>query len=117
QTLVLRAGGVCRVKLHLGEGLPLHWEILGQDKIAEGTGKSPWLELPENLPQGIFTLRLTVLGAQPRFQEGCLIVCPRRAFQGEQSMPRRMWALAVQLYAIPSRGHRGARGFFGLPAP
>jgi 4-alpha-glucanotransferase len=116
RSVIVRGGGAAQIELSVAQRVPLHWEIFAQDKIAQGTGRSPRIELPENLPHGTLRLRVTVLGEHPRSQEASLIVCPRRAFQGHQSAPRRMWALAVQLYAVRSRRNWGHGDFSDLLA-
>src|SRR5262249_20355395 len=45
-----------------------------------------------------------------------LVVCPARAYQGEQSAPRRMWAIAVQLYGVRSARNWGHGDFTDLLA-
>src|SRR4029434_5334926 len=104
--------------LHVGgiEGQPLRWQIAGRGKIAEGEGTSPLLTLPA-LPNGVFQLRVTIAcpGGQRR-EDVCLIVCRERAYQGEQTAPTRMWALAVQLYGVRSLRNWGHGDFTDLAA-
>ena len=47
-------------------------------------------------------------------EEAPLIVAPRQAYQGDPAAPRRMWALAVQLYALRSRRNWGHGDFSDL---
>jgi 4-alpha-glucanotransferase len=104
--------------LHVGgiEGQPLRWQIIGTEKIAEGEGTSPLLMLPI-LQNGVFQLRVTIAcpGGQ-RSEDVCLIVCHDRAYQGEQTAPARMWALAVQLYGVRSLRNWGHGDFTDLAA-
>jgi 4-alpha-glucanotransferase len=94
------------------EGLALRWEVLAERKIAEGSAVSPRLALPLELPVGLFRLR--VMAADGLEEEALLVVCPRRAYQGRKSAPRRMWALAVQLYGVRSARNWGHGDFTDL---
>ena len=49
-------------------------------------------------------------------EEATLAVCPARTYQGEESAPRRMWALAVQLYGVRSARNWGHGDFTDLSA-
>ena len=71
--------------------------------------------LPQELPIGIFRLRVTIAGGHPT-EEALLIVCPHRAYQGGESAPWRMWAIAVQLYGIRSARNWGHGDFTDLLA-
>jgi 4-alpha-glucanotransferase len=116
RTVVLRWGSDNAVRIEgPAGGLALCWEILSDRTVATGSGSSPRLMLPENLPAGLFRLRVTpVPGGSP--EEAALIVCPARAYQGESSAPRRMWALAVQLYGVRSARNWGHGDFTDLLA-
>src|SRR5215469_268596 len=106
RTVVVRGHGGQPVRLAAAGGLPLRWEIASEHKIAEGEGTSPLLVLPGALQNGIFRLRVTVTDRQGSLAEdACLIVCRDRAYQGEQTAPRRMWALGVHLYGVRSLGN------------
>jgi 4-alpha-glucanotransferase len=103
--------------LAVAEGLPVRWEIFSQHKIAEGQGIAPVLALPPIPQNGIFRLRVTVASpAGPRVEHVCLVVCRDRAYQGDQTAPRRMWALAVQLYGVRSLRNWGHGDFTDLAA-
>ena len=115
RTIVIRAQHDRTVRLAAAEGLALRWEIFSEQKIAEGRGISPLLMLPQELPIGIFRLRVTIPGGHPT-EEASLIVCPHRAYQGGESAPRRMWAIAVQLYGIRSDRNWGHGDFTDLLA-
>src|SRR5215470_6481730 len=115
RVVVMRAGRDRSLRLEAPEGMALRWEIYSQHKIAEGTGVSPLLTIPRELPTGTFSLRVTTTGpATQRSEEAPLIVCPDQACQGGAAAPRRMWALAVQLYAIRSAGNWGHGDFTDL---
>src|ERR1700756_628843 len=105
------------LRLAAVEGLPLRWQIFSERKIAEGEGASPLLALPRTLQNGIFLLRVT-LGSPPGClaEDVCLVVCRDRAYQGEQTAPRRMWALGVQLYGVRSLRNWGHGDFTDLAA-
>jgi len=99
------------------EGLTLRWEIFSEHKIAEGEGTSPLLTLPRALQNGIFRLHVTVASPRGhRAEDACLVVCRDRAYQGEQTAPRRMWALGVQLYGVRSLRNWGHGDFTDLAA-
>src|SRR5262249_60873757 len=116
-TVVIRGHGNHPVRLAAADGLPLRWEIVSQQKIAEGEGTSPLLVLPGPLQNGIFQLHVTVMDRQGSLAEdACLVVCRDRAYQGEQTAPRRMWALGVQLYGGRSLGNWGHGDFTDLAA-
>jgi 4-alpha-glucanotransferase len=117
RTIVIRGHYDHRVRLVAAEGLPLRWEITSERTIADGEGISPLLTLPQGLPNGIFRLRVTVTGPAPQQSEdAALIVCPQQAYQGDDDAPRRMWALAAQLYGIRSRRNWGHGDFADLAA-
>jgi len=99
RSIVVRGRADQLLRLAAAGGLPLRWEIASEHKIAEGEGTSPLLVLPGALQNGIFRVRVTVTDRQGSLAEdACLIVCRDRAYQGEETAPRRMWALGVQLY-------------------
>ena len=111
--VLVRGNSTAETRLDAPEGLPFHWEIISDRTIAEGEGTSPSLKLPSGLPWGIY--RLCICMGQDR-EETPLIVCPERAYQGDLTAPRRMWALAVQLYGVRSRRNWGHGDFSDLAA-
>jgi 4-alpha-glucanotransferase len=117
RAVVVRDHADRSLRLAVAEGLPLRWEIFSQQKIAEGEGISPVLALPPVAQDGIFRLRVTVTSPpRPLVEDVCLIVCRDRAYQGDRAAPRRMWALAVQLYGVRSRRNWGHGDFSDLVA-
>ena len=115
RTVVVRGQADGPLQLAVPEGLPLRWEIWSEQKIAEGEGASPVLRLPQSLPHGVFRLYVRVAAPTgPLTDTACLVVCPDRAFQGGDSAPQRMWALAVQLYGVRSSGNWGHGDFSDL---
>src|SRR6188472_1355542 len=115
RTVVVRGPANRPLHLSVPEGLPLRWEIWSEQKIADGEGVSPVLHLPQGLPQGIFRLHVRVAApAGPLTDITCLAVCPDRAYQGGETAPPRMWALAVQLYGVRSSGNWGHGDFSDL---
>src|SRR5262249_43145861 len=101
RTIVVRDHLDRPLRLGTAEGLPVRWEIFLQRKIAAGEGISPVLALPPLSQNGIYLLRVTVISPTGQLvQDVCLVVCRDRAYQGDQTAPRRMWALGVQLYGI-----------------
>ena len=115
RTVVLRGQADLPLHLSVPEGLPLWWEIRSEQKIADGEGVSPVLHLPQGLPHGVFRLHVRVAApAGPLTNTACLVVCPDRAYQGGETAPQRMWALAVQLYGVRSSGNWGHGDFSDL---
>src|SRR4029079_9692343 len=115
RTVVVRGQANRRLHLRVPEGLPLRWEIWSEQKIADGEGVSPVLDLPQGLPHGIFRLYVRIAApAGPLTDITCLAVCPDRAYQGGETAPPRMWALAVQLYGVRSSGNWGHCDFSDL---
>src|SRR5262245_24840205 len=116
RTIVVRGPADQPLRVAGIEGRPLRWEVTSGRKIAEGEGVSPLLTLPV-LENGVFQLRITVKDPDGcRTEDACLIVCRHRAYQGGQTAPGRMWALAVQLYGVRSRRNWGHGDFTDLAA-
>ena len=119
RTIVVRGQRDCVVRPAAPDGVALRWEISSNQKVAEGSGISPALTLPRGLPTGISRLRVTATspsGSGDLVEEATLIVCPHHAYQGPGSAPRRMWALAVQLYGVRSARNWGHGDFTDLLA-
>ncbi|MET0631921.1 MAG: 4-alpha-glucanotransferase [Xanthobacteraceae bacterium] len=115
RTIIVRGERDRAVAVAAAEGQALRWEIAGDQTIAEGEGAAPSLTLPPGLPTGLFRLRVTAATAAGRVrEEASLVVCPDRAYQGDASAPRRMWALAVQLYSVRSARNWGHGDFTDL---
>ena len=115
RTVVIRGQADRSLHLSVPEGLPLWWEIWSEQKIADGEDVSPVLHLPQGLPHGVFRLHVRVAApAGPLTNVACLVVCPDRAYQGGETAPPRMWALAVQLYGVRSSGNWGHGDFSDL---
>ena len=90
RSIVIRGEADPALRLAVVEGLPLRWQIFSEHRIAAGEGTSPLLTLPRALQNGIFRLRVTVASpSRPLSEDACLIVCRARAYQGEQTAPRR----------------------------
>jgi len=116
RAILVRDNTAQPLRLSAAAGQPLRWEIRSAQKIAEGEGTSDLLILPL-LPNGIFQLRVTL--ARPgdeRTETACLVVCRDRAYQGGETAPGRMWALAVQLYGVRSPRNWGCGDFSDLAA-
>src|ERR1700694_872920 len=58
--VVIRGDAVVEIRLSAEEGLPFAWEILSDQKIADGHAISPSMTLHGRLPCGIFRLRVTL---------------------------------------------------------
>lgn len=116
RTIVIR-GKSRHVHLAIAAGQPFRWEVVSGRIIAEGKGVAPVLTLPQRLPTGIFRLRVMVSDlAYQQSEDACIIVCPEQAYQGDETAPRRMWAPAVQLYAVRSLRNWGHGDFTDLLA-
>jgi len=114
RTIVMREQADRVVRVAAPDGLLLRWEIISEQTIARGEATAPQLTLPHDLPFGVFRLRASTAAGE--HEEAGLVVCPRRAYQGGTSAPRRMWALAVQLYGIRSARNWGHGDFSDLLA-
>jgi 4-alpha-glucanotransferase len=116
-SIVVRGDEPPELRLSAPEGVSFRWHIGGVDALAQGQATSPTLRLPGQLPQGIWQLRVTLEDPGRRQQEdSCLLVSPPQAYQGEPHWPQRMWALAVQLYAVRSNRNWGHGDFSDLLA-
>ena len=116
RTIVLRSGAEQALHLAGSERERLRWEIVSEGKIAAGEATCAQLTLPA-LEDGVFRLRVTIPRPEgDRSESACLIVCRDRAYQGGQTAPARMWALAVQLYGVRSRRNWGHGDFTDLVA-
>jgi 4-alpha-glucanotransferase len=115
RTIVVRGQRDRVVRLAAPDGLALRWEIFSRQQIAEGTDISPLLTLPRGLPIAILRLRVTATTPSgDLIEEATLVVCPRRSYQGAESAPQRMWAIAVQLYGVRSARNWGHGDFTDL---
>src|SRR5262245_6953439 len=116
RTIVVRSDADQALPLAGSEEEPLRWEILLDGKIVAGEATSAQLALPV-LEDGVFRLRVTIARPDGDWsEEACLIVSRHRAYQGGQTAPGRMWALAVQLYGVRSQRNWGHGDFTDLAA-
>src|SRR5262245_42373346 len=108
RTVVIRGHGDQTVRLAAADGLPLRWEIVSEQKIAEGEGAAPLLVLPGALQNGIFRLRVTVTDRQGSPVEVArLTMWSGLAYHGGQTSPGRMEAPRAQRYVVRSQGNVG----------
>ena len=108
--VVIRASLPARTELREAARLPVCWTIEGGGRtIAEGATDDRSLPWPENLPLGIWRLRVT--DASGDSEEAALIVAPERAFAGDFD---RNWVIAVQLYSVRSARNWGMGDFTDL---
>jgi 4-alpha-glucanotransferase len=118
QTVLARRGERSRIALTppatLAAGAAIRWEVRGADGIAQGETRSPYIDLPDDLPVGTFELRVSIqTSAGDHNESATLLVAPVRAYQGADPGSR-MWALAVQLYAVRSHRNWGHGDFSDL---
>lgn len=113
--VAVRHGGGSTLTLNAPPGCRVQWEIHAGVPFASGEAQTPSLLLPENLPEGMLDLDITVADPEgDRTEHASLLVAPERAFQGAPGSPSRTWALAVQLYGIRSKDNWGHGDFTDL---
>jgi 4-alpha-glucanotransferase len=108
--VVIRFGKPARTELREGAQLPVRWSVeAGGGVLARGAADDRSLVWPENLPLGIYRLKLTDGSGQS--EEAPLIVAPDRAYGGDFD---RAWVIAVQLYSVRSARNWGMGDFTDL---
>ena len=108
--VVIRFGKPARTELREGVELPVRWSVeAGGGVLAKGAADDRSLVWPENLPLGIYRLKLTDRSGQS--EEAPLIVAPDRAYGGDFD---RAWVIAVQLYSVRSARNWGMGDFTDL---
>jgi 4-alpha-glucanotransferase len=108
--IVIRFGKPARTELREGVQLPVRWSIeAGEGVLAKGAADDRSLVWPENLPLGIYRLKLT--DGSGKSEEAPLIVAPDRAYGGDFD---RAWVIAVQLYSVRSARNWGMGDFTDL---
>jgi 4-alpha-glucanotransferase len=108
--IVIRFGKPARTELGEGAQLPVRWSVeTGGAVLAKGAADDRSLVWPENLPLGIYRLKLTDGSGQS--EEAPLIVAPDRAYGGDFD---RAWVIAVQLYSVRSARNWGMGDFTDL---
>lgn len=92
---------------------PHDWRLLSLDgsEIARGRA-DPGLVIPDDVPLGIYRIVFAAAGAETENRATHLLVAPEQAYQLEHA--ERVWALAVQLYAVRSRRNWGHGDFTDL---
>jgi 4-alpha-glucanotransferase len=93
------------------------WAIsTSTEEIARGTLTDGRLHLPEDLTPGRYRCELTAQSdAGSTSRDGtALLVAPRTSYQLDHLPGRRVWVLAVQLYAVRSRRNWGHGDFTDL---
>jgi 4-alpha-glucanotransferase len=118
-TIVMRGDQGLRLRLKAGARTAIRWEIFPEanssDAIAAGTAAAPAIALPANLPPGSYRLKVVAESVgKERIEEALLLRAPGQAFQGPTNGPRRLWALAVQLYGVRSQRNWGHGDFSDL---
>lgn len=117
RSMVMRGRGEKELRLPGAGDFPVRWQIVADHAIAEGESAAPVIALPPDLGNGVFRLQVTArTAARDLTDSASLILAPAQAYQGKDAAPRRMWALAVQLYGIRSRRNWGHGDFSDLLA-
>jgi 4-alpha-glucanotransferase len=134
RTLTVRRDQGSQVRLKPTAQPPVRWEVYSNVRlsdenlsvahlpnanvpktIAAGTSTSATIRLPGDLPLGTFGLKVAARASgRDRTEAATLLSAPRRAFQGPEAGPRRLWAFAVQLYGVRSRRNWGHGDFTDL---
>jgi 4-alpha-glucanotransferase len=120
RTFILRDGQDPQPRLQTHVRTAVRWEIfpdagLSGTSIAAGTSNAAAIGLPEDLPLGTYRLEVAAPSdGKERIEAATLLRAPRQAFQGSETGPRRLWALAVQLYGVRSRRNWGHGDFTDL---
>jgi 4-alpha-glucanotransferase len=108
--VVMRFGKPARTELLEGVQLPVRWSVeAGGGVLAKGAADDRSLVWPENLPLGVYRLKLT--DGAGHSEEAPLIVAPERAYGG---IFDRAWVIAVQLYSVRSARNWGMGDFTDL---
>jgi 4-alpha-glucanotransferase len=116
QTLIVRDRPGRRVQIDLPPQHEIAWSVTSAQHAINGASAVPFLDLPNELSVGTYRLRATIkssTGAE-NSEEATLLVAPERAYQGDEKGPRRVWALAVQLYGVRSHRNWGHGDFNDL---
>jgi 4-alpha-glucanotransferase len=93
----------------------VRWEIFSDASIAAGAADAGTIGLPDDLPLGTYRLKVVAQSSdKQQVEEATLLCAPCQAFQGSEAAPRRLWALAVQLYGVRSRRNWGHGDFTDL---
>jgi 4-alpha-glucanotransferase len=115
QTVVLRRGREKPLPVNAPPNARIRWEIVAEERLAQGEAVASDVTLPHDLPLGTYRLRLTAaLPDGERQEQATLLVAPQCAYQGSADAPRRMWGLTVQLYGVRSRRNWGHGDFTDL---
>ena len=107
--VVTRKGHAARTALPAGARSPVRWEIAGGTRVVAGETPNGAIEWPDNLPPGVYSLRLT--DAAGMTEKVPLVSAPAQAFAGDFD---RGWLLAVQLYGVRSTRNWGMGDFTDL---
>ncbi|MBX6425483.1 MAG: 4-alpha-glucanotransferase [Variibacter sp.] len=108
-TYLWRHGRSTRLAVGAADGA--RWRVLsGEDEIARGAISGGGLCVPDATPPGLYRLEAEGLATAR------LLVAPETAYQLDDGAGTRVWALAVQLYAVRSRRNWGHGDFTDLAA-
>jgi 4-alpha-glucanotransferase len=117
RSVVFRPGAERVIRLDSPDGVPIHWALRSRAGYrAEGTAVSRRLTLPADLPDDVFHLDVTIGAPSDANEHAAVVVSPPRAYQGTETAPQRMWALALQLYSVRSSRNWGHGDFSDLLA-
>jgi len=115
--IVAAHGHPVRVELHICAPCSgsLHWVFVGENgERRDGVValSSRTFDLPLQVPPGYHHLQITVAG---RTTDSALIVAPDLCYEPPAIVAgQRLWGIAIQLYAIRSRGNWGIGDFADL---
>ena len=107
--VVVRQGHVAHTTLLPEARFPVRWEVRAEDSIVSGETQGGAIGWPDDLPLGVYRLRLT--DAAGKTEEVPLVSAPAKAFGGDFD---RGWLFAVQLYGIRSTRNWGMGDFTDL---
>jgi len=124
-TVVVRQGQGLTLRLGTDARTKVRWEIfpdanfstaaVPNSSITAGASESAAISLPGDLPLGTYELKVAARSSgNETFEAATLLSAPPQASQGPEAAPRRLWALAVQLYGVRSRRNWGCGDFTDL---